>query len=118
MTKSHAWRFFADGARPPASAIRFRSSSDTGSGSYCRTLRRARIASQVSNSPLPRVYRRASSAGVMVTVSTDHVAVRHRLNATEHRAAVSGLRTAFFADSRSVSLAGKYTFRFQEVTRC
>src|ERR1700722_5307617 len=50
MTKSHAWRFFADGARQPASAIRFRSSSDTGSGLYCRTLRRARIASQASMS--------------------------------------------------------------------
>src|ERR1700733_4233273 len=48
MTKSHAWRFFADGARHPASAIRFRSSSDTGSDVYCRTLRRARTASQVS----------------------------------------------------------------------
>ena len=52
MMKSHAWRFFADGARHPASAIRFRSSSDTGSDVYCRTLRRARIASQVSISSL------------------------------------------------------------------
>src|SRR5271170_3245864 len=30
--------------------MRFRSSSDTGSGLYCRTLRRARIASQASMS--------------------------------------------------------------------
>ena len=38
--------------RPPtsASAIRFKSASDTGSGLYCRTLRRARIASQASMS--------------------------------------------------------------------
>src|SRR3984957_3277081 len=50
MTKSHAWRFLADGARQPASAIRFRSSSDTGSNVYSRTLRRARIASQASMS--------------------------------------------------------------------
>src|SRR3984957_18010265 len=50
MTKSHAWRFFADGARQPASAILFRSSSDTGSDVYSRTLRRARIASQASMS--------------------------------------------------------------------
>src|ERR1700722_10223996 len=52
ITKSHAWRFFADGARQPASAIRFRSSSDTGSDVYSRTLRRAVIAPQLSNSPL------------------------------------------------------------------
>src|ERR1700691_6817487 len=55
MTKSHAWRFFADGPRHPASAIRSRSSSDTGSGLYSRTLRRARIASQASIPFLPRL---------------------------------------------------------------
>src|SRR3984957_19108067 len=55
MTKSHAWRFFADGARHPASAIRSRSASDTGSDLYWRTLRRARIASEVSIASLPRL---------------------------------------------------------------
>ena len=29
MTKSQAWRFFADGARQRASAMRFRSAADT-----------------------------------------------------------------------------------------
>jgi hypothetical protein len=48
ITKSHGWRFFADGARHRASAIRFRSSSETGSSLDCPTLRRAQITSEVS----------------------------------------------------------------------
>src|SRR5438067_11390270 len=48
-TKSQCCRLDADGARQAASAMRSRSPAGTGSVRYWRTLRRARMASQVSN---------------------------------------------------------------------
>src|SRR3954454_25146358 len=47
-TKSHGWRFDADGDLQPASTMRSRSAAGMARSSYMRTLRRARMASHVS----------------------------------------------------------------------